>query len=277
MINLALPRAYNSCTINHFFKNLTYLNGEFFKIPINIAFAHGSFPYMYWNGRYNNNSGNGMFYQELADLSSSNKFHLAFAFNCDNIFIEPNDYEDTYANTILTLFENGANLLEVHNMNFMEYLHNKYPYYYFIISEHYFLTNQSYDLLKQDYIKYFHCSAQNTELLAQIENKNKALISINYHCFNCKNYAECDLNAQLAQYSYSEKCPTQDCKIFNNNRLKSLSLEQILELKKMGFTNFVIEDNFSDNNEYFTFLLQFLIKPEYQPQVMYMWNGGKDK
>lgn len=277
MINLALPRAYSSFSINQFFKALTQSDGNFFKTLINIPFVHGSFPYMYWNGRYNNVSGEGVFYRELSDLSSSNSFHLPLALNCDNVFITPNDYKDTYANTILSMFENGANLLEVHNLDFMQYLHEKYPYYYFIISEHYFLMDQPYDLVMQDHIKYFHCSAKNTELLTSLPDKRKALISINYHCFSCPNYAQCDLNTQLAQYSYSENYPMKTCNSFQNDRLKSLSLEQMHELCKMGFFNFVIEDNFINDDEYFSFLLQFLIKPEHHATVITMWNNWRKK
>lgn len=274
MINLILPRIYESYSINNFFRDLTDYKEDYLKMPVNIIMTQGSFPYMYWNGRYNNNFGIGLFHKEMTDLCL-NKIKLPIIFNCDNIFITPNDYEDTYINTILQMFHTGPNMIEISNLDFMNFLHEKYPYYYFVISEHYFLTNQPYDFLGVDYIKYFKCSAANTDLIELISDKRKILLSINYPCFKCPNYAQCDLASQAAQYNYSEQIPQKECNTFQNERLKCLSLNQLKEMQKFGIINFTIEDNFYNNQEYFYFLLNYLIKPEKQKEVIEMWEKRK--
>lgn len=270
MINLILPRIYESYEINNFFRELVNKK-EYTIFPINIAMAQGTFPYMYWNGRYNNNFGNGMFHKELTELSLK-KINLPLIINCDNIFISLEDYEDTYANIILQKFHTGSNYIELNNLDFMNFLHKKYPYYYFVISEHYFLTGQSYDLVNLDYIKYFKCSAKNMDLINLISEKKKILLSINYPCFECINYSQCDLTAQAAQYNYSEQFPQKTCNNFQNKHLECMPLNSLKEIQKFGISNFIIEDNFSNNKEYFYFLLNYLIKPEKQKIVIEKWE-----
>ena len=229
---------------------------------------------MYWNGRYNNNIGPGVLYHELNDLAL-NKVRYPILFNCDNIFIEEKDFFDSYANLVLNTFHTGANFIELNNLNLMQYLYEKYPNYYFVISEHYYLTGQSYDndLLQKECIKYFRCSLKNTELLDIIPDKNKILLSINFPCFGCDNFSQCDISMQASQYSYSELCPTKNCPSFNANRLICLSIDQMQQFAKQGVTNFLIEDNFADNNEYFSFLLNLFVKEEHHREVIKMWEG----
>lgn len=272
MLNLSLPRMYFADNINNFFKKIVSNEDKKLKTELTIFGVSGSFPYMYWNGKFNNNKGNGIFREQLQSLSGKGlgfPLHL----DCSNVLLTQEDYYDTFGNIILELFQTGSELIEISNINFLNYINNKYPYYKFILSEYYYLQGQNYttEILNNEHIKYFKCSLENKELIDIIPNKTKIIASINYKCFTCPNYSDCNISLQLAQYNYSEKDVSRDCLILQNYKCPSLDDLKVIQ-KETGISHFAIEDSFKNNQDYFYFLLDYLIKPEYQKDILEKWD-----
>lgn len=275
MLNLSLPRVYFANNINNFFKEIITNENYKIKAQINLFGVSGSFPYMYWNGKFNNNIGNGVFRNELEFLSNKN-INIPIHFDCTNVLLKLEDYYDTFGNIILELFQTGSNLIEISDLNFLNYINTKYPYYNFILSEYYYLQGNDYskELLNNDKIKYIKCTLENQELINIIPDKRKIIASINYKCFTCPNYSDCNISLQLAQYNYSEKDISKNCLILQNYECPSLDDLKLIQ-KETGISHFAIEDNFKNNQDYFYFLLNYLIKPEYQKDILEKWDRNK--
>lgn len=275
MINIILPRVYESYSINNFFKNIINNSQLYCKEKNIVIFAtKGSFPYGYWNGGRINNKGSGVFHRELNELSLT-KIKTPIIFDCSNIFIEEKDYADTYMNTILNFFNNGANFIEVSNKDFFNYLLEKFPYYKYVLSEKYYLTDQDYEDAFLSNISYYLASFNNTNFIETCKEKNKIILNINNTCFLCNNFSNCDLITQKNQYNFSEEDIYFNCPEFLKNKLKICPLENLKDYLKLEISYFYIEDNFKDNQEYFYFLLDYLIKPEKQREVLELWERKK--
>ena len=65
MIFFTLPNLHFNFHINQFIAFLAKEKPYLFKIPVTFSYVTGNFPYSCWNGRYNNNIGPFMDYDEI--------------------------------------------------------------------------------------------------------------------------------------------------------------------------------------------------------------------
>ena len=196
MLKFTLSNFYNNFTFFSFMDFLIHERKEIFKEK-DIAFSYleGNFPYCYWNGGYNNNYGNGAFYQDILE-----KVHLTtvpLRLNCANVLLEDNDFNNIFGNLILSLSDTGSNTIEISNLKLMKYIEKKYPNYNYIFSKEAFLINElTSDIINciTDNNKILLVSLpeiynNNLEFLNSIKNKSKIEITLNPSCdINCFNF-----------------------------------------------------------------------------------------
>ena len=280
MINIFLPNFNEYLELNNFFINLQRENKDkqkMFKFKnLNFSYIHGSFNYCYWNGLLNSNHGLTVMYDDF--LYYSNKAEVPLSLNFSNICLENCDFYDSMGNTILKLLENGSNIIELSNLDFMKYINEKYPFYKFILSSNYFLINKNIDykeLNENENIKFIIIpddKRNDLDFLNQF-NKNKIILGINPICdINCQNLSNCIFVNNLSQYNYSNMCPQFNCNKINiyNNNSYILNIEQYV---KKGYHNFLIyEDINIEFEKYFNLLFDLFIKDEYKQEVMSLWN-----
>lgn len=283
MLYFTLPNAFINYDIINYFKYILEVSPEFFqeKESISFNYGEGNSPFCYWNGgQNNNNTGNVYSYNKIINLVS--KMGVPLRFNCSNINLEETDYLNVLGNLILQLGENGSNVIEITNLNFMRYLKEKYPNYNFIFSKESFLLQElTPELINKinKYDNFLFISLpeylnENFDFLNQIENKNKIELSVNPICdCSCKNYFNCHLNAHQTQYDFSKKNIFELCDYnlgFQYESHKNLNVKIIKEkYSSIGINHFYINDYFYNKVDLAMFLIKFFIKDEYQLKVFY--------
>lgn len=278
MINFTLPNFYQNFTINNKMSDMTKEHSEYFKTKINFSYATGNFPYCYWNGGYNNNKGDGAFYDDF--INTTNLSNIPLRFNCANICLQEQDYINQLANLILQLNENGSNIIELCDIKLLAYLKERYPNYQFCWSKEavYLYQNEEYNvdlinLLNEKGL--FHIISlpeawtQQLDLIKQIQKRNSIEVAINTSCNqHCPHYHQCKVHEHEAQYTFSNVNQFQECKEkVEYDKIKPLiTLEDIqkdyipLGIKYYGLA----ETACSDRHDYINFLVNYFIKPEYQ-------------
>ena len=278
MINFTLPNFYFNFIVNQTFFDLKENFPFYFKNKdINFSYNEGNFSYCYWNGGKINNLGKGSLYKDFYKFYSYSR--RPYRLNCSNIFLEEKDFDNVMGNLILSLFQNGTNVMEITNLDFYKYIQEKYPNYDFIFSKNGALI-QDYNLkLINDLIqvdKFILISLpehlnSDLKLLNEIENKRKIEITINPKCsLLCKNYQQCLINNNSFQYNFSEKNIFDLCENQIKNYQKNYLSLDILEKDYIskGFSNFYIEDTFSNIIDYAVFMIKYFIKTEYQSELL---------
>ena len=127
MIFFTLPNLHFHFNLNNYISFLAKEKSYAFKLPVTFSYVTGNFPYSCWNGRYNNNIGPFMDYQEINNfLNGSN---LPIRLNCANVCLTEYDYEDSINHVALELCQTGANIIEISDLKFYQYLKQKYCNY----------------------------------------------------------------------------------------------------------------------------------------------------
>lgn len=267
MINITLPGLYNNFTLNNNLKNLYLYHTNYFKIQnLNFNFIEGNFPFCYWNGGFNSNTNNGVLYNDILNISNNTTIPLRF--NCSNLFLKKEDFNDTLGNLILQINENIYNSIELSNIDFYYFLKKKYPNYKYILSKDIFLISDISINLINDLINDFyliHLPLEKTidfDFLKKIKNKNKIELSLNIECmFNCNKYKTCLLHEHQSQYNFLEDNNFKICNSFDKNKI--ISLEEINKyFVPLGFNNFIISN--ITKQDYKQFLIEYFIKDEYK-------------
>lgn len=278
MIYFTLPGIFQNFVINLYFKEKSFSDQKIFKTPLNFSSFTGNVPYAYWNGGYNNCIGKSLTYNDLIkfQLQCSEPIRL----NCSNVFLKKNDYEDSLMHTILEIFQNGANSIEISNIDFFEYLNNKYPNYNYIFSNNANLIHKIDEniiniLAKEEKFKLIQIpydKISDFNFLKQLNKKNQIEIPISVPCdLKCSNFDYCLLNENLTQYEYSSKNIIRDCLNHRDYNILNplITIEDIKEKYiPLGFNHFYIAEVFNDNiDHYLDFLINYFIKDEYKIQV----------
>lgn len=277
MINFSLPNFYFNFNVNNFIIKLNQTNSEYFKEKINFQYAYGNFPYAYWNGGYNNNMANDAFYHDF--IRCPEESLVPISFNCSNIYLYENDYENTMMNLILKENENGINCIELSNIELYNFLIKKYPHYNYIFSKEADLLNpltpEIINVLSETFymIQVPNNKYNDFNFLNEIKNKEKIEITINDKCSHfCQKYNLCKLHEHQAQYNFSGKNNYKNCKErkkYEDNFL--ISLEDIKNIYlPLGFSHFSFDDVISDKQKdalLFAYV-KYFIKEEYQILVL---------
>lgn len=279
MIYFTLPDFYERFKINQFLINLNKKYNYFFKEKVCFLYVSGNFPYNYWNGEINRNDGPGAYFKEIQNCYQN--YMVPLRFNFDNIFLIEEDFLNCYGNQILKINENGSNVIEISNLNFLEYIKNKYPKYNFIFSKNNFQIigtnieqlNFLIDTNKFILIKLPELFSNDFNYLNQIKNKKIIEIIVNPSCNqNCKYFNICFEEEQKNIYNFSKNSLIKKCDILKNNNTL-ITLENIKNnYLPLGINNFCFNSLlYLSDKELFNFYLKYFIKEEYQKEVTKIW------
>ena len=282
-IYISLPNFYENYLINNVFLKIQKdpkLKVMLKNDKLNFSNNYGAFCNSTWAG-YNTFYSGIIKNLDIDVLLNKNRSYITL--DCSNIFLEETDIHDRYQNIILEKLENGVNKIEISNLTMMEELHEKYPFFSFVISpEMYFLNMENYtpEVLNAiaenplvSEIKLAEHVNKDWEFLNKLKNKGKFSIAVNPKCdFACSSYNQCHFNDHLAQLIYSEKCIFETCPNVNKKFGKHIiSIEDIeKDYLPKGFNHFYLTQfNMERNrtnpyyNNYFYKLAEYFIKPEY--------------
>ena len=135
MINFYLPNfsQRNFKILNTYFIEKIRNNPEYFYDNIQIGAVYGTFPSVIWNGgRVITGS---ISINEICDIITHYyNLDIPIRFTYTNTLIEEKHLDNTYANIITTLAENGKNEILVNSSILEKYLRENYPNYKYLSS-----------------------------------------------------------------------------------------------------------------------------------------------
>lgn len=282
MIYFTLPNFFEHLNLNNFFIKLQREHNDFFKEKIIFHSVQGQFPYCYWAGNANHNHGDGAFLNNFK--SYYEKSFAPIRFDCSNFLLNEYDYKNRMINLILKENENGSNIIQLHDLDILDYLLINYNNYKFIYSNN--------NILKENYnVEYINNLEEldtfyliqlpkdkifDFDFINQIKNKNKLDITIDYYCaLDCKNYNFCQDKECQYIYNYSNKSVFSSCKKEKNKSI--IDLKYIKEnYIPLGINHFTISPILFANcnqDQIFNFYVNYFIKKEYIPLVYSMMYG----
>lgn len=290
-IYFSLPNFFSCFQINDIFSYLIKQHPEYINISeknnLIISSVHGNFSYCYWNGGVNNNFGPGSFYKDFAHCGDQS--YAPLRLNCSNIMLKKEDFYNVMGNLILSLNGSGSNYIEVSNLEFFQYLKEKYPNYKYVFSAnanlmHPFnhdilqglIDSEEFDLIELPY---------NFDLTT-IQNLPKKYFELQVNSLcpkSCSYYDECRLAEHEKQYNFSGR--TQyECVKYNGYD----TIKEIINLKDIeniylpqGYNHFKLIDipakeAITAPDKYINFLVNYFIKPEYQLKVYKILEGKEN-
>lgn len=286
-----LSNFYTNGIFYNYLLQLTDMEPEWFKYPIRIQYASGNFPYQIWNGGYNTCYGQGAYYNDFVACFNQSLPNLRLNFaNCRLI---ETDYYDTMGNNILQICNNGSNVIEIADLQLMEFIKNKYPEYQYICSKNLFLyQNASVELIDQltesqqfVLISLPEQISFDVEFLKQLKHKNNIEITVNPRCpIFCTKYQFCHLSENAAQLNFSQQsiCTCASRNNYFKSQKQIISIEELVEkYLPLGINNFQFDDfSFLNENNITAnalFLISYFIKPEYQTKCMQNFLIQEDK
>lgn len=285
MFKFTLPNIYENKKLNNFLIQLNKTHPEYFKCNVNFIQESGAMPYCSWSG-YNSNIGAGITAFEFTQISRYN--HIPIRLNFANILLENFDFEDCMGQAILKAMHNGSNLIEISNLELMDYILEKYPNYKFIFSKQADLVtdftpeilNQFVEVDKFELIGIPDKYTKDFDFLNGLQKKSKFEITVNYPCpINCRTYKTCAIQEHKTQLAYSGIPVLWNCKkCYAHSSEKSiLSLEELKEkYVPLGFSNFTFSHYTPTNaNELLDFYLSYFIKTDCYDDAYKFWMGGK--
>lgn len=286
MINFILPNFFENYMINHF---LLYqskvVRAPVFKTDLQFTYVSGSFPFSSWNGGLNNNKG--VVFPLYSEYSLYEKVMVPIRFNCNNVCLEQFDYTDEHMNVILKINENGANTIEITNLELMMYIAEKYPLYKFIFSERADLIkpytiediNEVSQLEQFDIIKIPQRFNTQIDELKQIQKKNKVEIIVNTRCpLNCEHYNQCSIKEDEEQNIFISNGTIENCQkniSFTTSLNQAISLKDITEIyEPLGFRNFSMLPILNTHKfENVLVFFKYFFKEEYVAKMLEEFNS----
>lgn len=271
-------------TLPNFFENfdlyiqlftLNKKHPDWFKEEVVFEHQTGNFPYVSWNGGYNNFAilPKAPLYRDFVTYNEN--AIIPTIFNCSNICLTEEDYSDTVSNIILSSGNSGSNKIEISDLKLYEYLIDKYPEYDYVLSSEIFLFNP--EQYTPEFLNYMLDTkfsmafipdrlSCDLEFLSKIKKKDKVLLCINpIKCCSCENFLNCKQNVHAQQVNYSQYdqflvCPQKDqfYPIY-------LSTKKYNEL---GFSHFYFSNYYFEKIPYNYFLANFFIKEEYMKDAL---------
>ena len=279
MIKFYLP---NFCDpgfdeVNYRLVNLLKENPNYFYDNITIGALYGTFPGVIWNGgRVMQGADIGLHYI-INLIHNYHQLGVPLRFTYTNLLIsEPDQLNDTYANTVTALAHNKNNEILVANDYLEQYLREVYPNYKYISSTTKCLLNQQ-DIVN-DSEKYYmsvldYRKNRDMEFLQSLPNPEKFEILINAWCrSDCPYRREHYEDLSRAQLFNT---PVYACEyIKEENFFTSLGKSHVLTVDEiynqyvpLGFVNFKIEGRTYHIVDIIETYVYYLVKPEYKDVV----------
>lgn len=284
MLYFSLPNYFENNVINNFFQLLNKQNKDWFKTPVVFYNNSGQLPYLSWNGGINSNIGPGIYHYSMVDAARTSM--LPTCINCANVLLEDYDFYDCQGQTMLEIFNNGSNILEISSIPFKEKIQEKFPNYRYKFSKSAdLITEFTPEILEaigncEDilYIGIPDKYSYNLEWLKQLKQKSKCEITVNPICnCNCKTIDTCLLHEHQNQIDYSANQFLSQCNkcmdIFDFNSI--ITIETILNTYyKLGFSHFTFTHNyFKTADEWLSFYIQYFLKPEVHLEALKLFKA----
>lgn len=243
MINFILPNSF--CDVDN---NLKLIEKNNYS---NLFYGvEGNFAFSIYTGRANNNLGND--FMAYIDIVRSVELYQEISENMtiidfSNTLLEETDYEDAMGEVILDEFADKDNVFfELSDIDFIDFLVNKYPKIQIILHENYTIFHSEEDI--QNVIeKYPNIKGINITILNLCQNINiKKIGVLNLDsCFYCPQYPLCLKREHRNILRYRKASSFNDC-----SRKKLIVLDNIIEnlsilLKE---TNVILFGNITDNH-----------------------------
>ena len=285
MIYFSLPNHLENFHLNTFIYGLSRSHPNYFKDKISFYNYAISFPYLSWNGGSNNNAGPGVYYNTMLEFGQN--LVLPGVINCANVLLEDYDFYDCQGQTILEIFNNGSNIIEISSIPFKEQIENKYPNYRYKFSKQAdLITEFTPEILEAIhnqpeflYIGIPDKYSRNLGWLKNLGSKRKLEITVNPICdFNCQQRDVCLLKEHQNQLDYSGEFHCENCKkhIDNFNLSNMLTIEEIKKsYLPIGINHFTFAPSVSrKSDDWSSLYINYFIKPEYQVTVLQMLGSS---
>lgn len=281
MFNFTLTNFYNAFKINCLFFNQICNNQNKLKEK-NISFNQisGSIPFNYWNGGINSNiMGNISNYSDIENIFKQQSKSLRL--NYSNVLLNEKDFYNNYNKVILEQGQNGSTVIEIANLRLYEFIKENYPNYNkFVLSPNAWLNHKLTPdevniITENDDFKLISLPPNlnnDIEYLKALKYNNKIEITINPRCPSyCPQYEQCHLQEHNMQYNFSQNSILGNCIKCNPYNIDfSLNLEDLKETYlPLGINHFRLEECLPNELlRYYTFLIKFFIKEEYQEEMI---------
>lgn len=281
MINFYLPNFYewNYRIINTYFIENIREHPEWFYDNIQIGAVYGTFPGVAWNG------GRAMVgtttVEEICDtIIHYWNLQVPIRFTYTNTLIKEEHLQNSYANIVTGLAENGLNEILVNSPVLEDYLREEYPNYKFLSSTTKCLLNKDDILNEAD--KYYltvldYRKNPDLDFLASLPDKHKYELLINAYCdpnclFRAQHY---DRLSQL-QLENSMENGDIECRGLKHSFFEALNLPTVIKVDdlystyvNLGFSHFKIEGRTINIADILESYLYYMVKPEYKDNVRY--------
>lgn len=280
MINYNCPDFYNAYKIYSYLAELKILHPYVFYDDVQISSIFGCFPSAIWNGGSYLLDGS-ITQNIMRDMVKlyNEAMNMPIRFTFTNPLINEKQCYDTYCNLIVENAHNGNNEILVVSPVLEEYLRKNYPNYKYIRSIIADNNEQFFDSEKYHMIVMPRAYNNNWEYLDTIPNnvRTKVEFLCNDPCpDNCPRLKSHYLDFAKTQlnYEYYDECRCSMTEVkgafpyaFAKQQKAYISRDMILNnyLPK-GFNQFKLSGR-GDNGVIINFVVEHLIKPEYQLDI----------
>lgn len=286
MINFAIPGMYELSTLNFRLLDLYQKDKSIFYPNVNIDAVFGNFQFCIWDGGRIFTQYRQTTKEEIEYITHvyNETYHVPIRFIFTNTELKPSDYNNRFCNLILDLCENDLNQIVINNNNLMDYIHENYPQYKFISSTTKCLNNTKDSKAEIDDERFFEVCLdynlnRNLNYLKELtpQQKDKTEFLVNAICpSGCPYRKEHYKLNSLFHLTYGKQFKIPGCSIhydtlqFNDPlRPNNLSPEEIFNVYyPLGFSHFKLEGRTLGKLEVAANYVHYLIKPEYQLEVL---------
>lgn len=274
-----LPEFYYKYELNRLWIMLINEYPEWLYDNIKVGAVYGTFPGAIWNG--------GRVFHGTTDannieqtIKGFNDLGVPIRFTFTNCLLEEKHVWDTYCNLIMEKASNGMNEVLVNSPVLEDYLRRNYPDFKYISSTTKCERNleainkacEKYDLVVTDY-------RDNVDhrFLSGLEHKDKIEILLNAYCnpqCQCRAQHYIDLSASqlgFGKNSCIDNCPDENNSFFDilTKYPTVLKIDDVEQLKAMGFSNFKIEGRTKHNADIIESYIYYMVKPEFKDKARY--------
>ena len=280
MINFYLPNfsQRNFKILNTYFIKKIKSNPEYFYDNIKIGAVYGTFPGVIWNGGRAITGSSPV--NEICDtISHYYDLEVPIRFTYTNTLIEDKHLDNTYANIVTTLAENGKNEILVNSSVLEKYLRDNYPNYKYLSSTTKCLLKEK-DIIKESENYYLtvldYRKNIDFKFLESLLNPEKYEILINAYCHpRCVNRQEHYNTLSKAQIDgVMNDFP---CNVKKKSFFEALEdFDTVIKVEDlytiyvdMGFKHFKIEGRTDHIIDVIESYIYYMVKPEYHNKIRY--------
>ena len=280
MLYFSLPDFYNFYILNLTLLSSMEKNKEYYRDNIVIDSMYGCFPGCIFNGgRLQNGIANRDYI--LANFKGIYDNNVSVRLTFTNQFITEEQYNDTYARTILECGNNSMNGINVASIEFANWLEKHYPNYYIMYSTKMNNVNTVEDVNKlseKNLIVLPYTMNNNVDILEKCKHPDNIELLCSEACIdNCPNrkhhYEEID-KAQMGYDSEAFRCP-HNCELYvyntdiiTNLRKHHITYEDMIDFYiPRGFNKFKISGRNDNIINVIERYVEYFAKPEYRDIV----------